>query len=89
MQMQRPNDKFDAADRKVYAAWLRKISIVYGVVILIGTVVLTVHATKPTANVATSTAAAVAPLPVSSKSFGRLLIGDVRFPSKPSYSLGH
>jgi len=87
MQMQRPNDKFDAEDRNVYAAWLRKISIVYGVVILIGTVALTVHATKPTANVATSTAAA--PLPVSPKSFGRLLIGDVRFPSKPSYSLGH
>jgi hypothetical protein len=54
MHMQRPNNKFDAEDRKVYTAWLRKTLIVYGVLILIGTVMLAAQAAKPTASAAGS-----------------------------------
>jgi hypothetical protein len=58
MRMQRPNC-LDAEDQKVYTAWLRKTVIAYGTLILIGTAVLAVQATKHTTDVAGFTAEVV------------------------------
>jgi hypothetical protein len=46
MPMQRGNYKFDAEDEKVYTAWLRRTLVAYGVLILIGISVLTIHAAR-------------------------------------------
>jgi hypothetical protein len=59
--MQRPIVKFDAEDHKVYAAWVRRTLIAYGALILVGTAMLAVQATKHTKNVAEFTAGIVTP----------------------------
>jgi hypothetical protein len=46
MPMQRGNYKFDVEDEKVYAAWLRRTLVAYGVLVLIGIAVVTIHATR-------------------------------------------
>jgi len=61
MQMQRPNYEFDAADQKVYTAWLRRTLVAYGALILLGAAVVAVQATTHTTNIAKFTAGAVTP----------------------------
>jgi hypothetical protein len=46
MPMQRGNYKFEAEDEKVYAAWLRRTLVAYGVLVLISISVVTIHATR-------------------------------------------
>jgi hypothetical protein len=59
MPVQRPYERFDAEDRQVYAAWVRRVLAVYGLLVLFGIVVMTVHTTPQATSVATSSAGAV------------------------------
>lgn len=52
MTMQRPHDAFDAEDRKVYTAWLRKTLAVYGAVILFGIALVGAQSNGHMTNVA-------------------------------------
>ena len=60
MPVQRPYEKFDAEDRKVYAAWMRRVLAVYGLLALFGIVVVTFNTTPQATSVATSRAGAIA-----------------------------
>jgi hypothetical protein len=52
MPMQPPYHAFDAEDRKVYAAWLRRTLAVYGAVILFGIALVGISSTTDMMNVA-------------------------------------
>jgi hypothetical protein len=52
MPIQLPNRAFDAEDRKVYAAWLRKTLALYGAVILFGIVLVGMQSANHMTNIA-------------------------------------
>lgn len=52
MRMQHLNREFEAEDRKVYFAWLRKTLIAYGALVLFGMAIVAVQSTMHIANVA-------------------------------------
>jgi hypothetical protein len=59
MPIRRQNCEFDAEDRKVYDAWLRRTLVTYGALVLFGIALVALQATTQTANIAEFAAAAV------------------------------